>query len=189
MKRLIELINRYKRATPPPRFGFVAPLSACFDELETSGQTPGQPITMTAPVNIAFGNIIVEGDVGLLADYSLWLWLSETSGRTPANRSEQSVLTRVFGVTPRPFDAPLVGTWTDKGCEFRLWRNLPAVQSPTVAESVSDKTQKPVFSLHARNGEATHMTEIVKMLTRRCDDQWPNAFRVWTPDDIPAKTE
>lgn len=188
MKRLLELINNYQEAAPPPRFGIVAPLSACFDELECSEKYSEMSRALTAPINIALGNVFAEGDVGLLVDYSLWLWLSEVSKHDTTEQTERQLLTRVFGSLPKLFDTPLVGTLTDKECEFKLWRRLPIIQPLTAAESVSDKNQRPVFSLHARGGEASHANSIIKMLTRRCENQWQNAFRVWTPNEILDKS-
>jgi len=188
VERLLELINNYQEAAPPPRFGIVAPLSACFDELESSEKDSDKPRTLVAPINIALGNVFVEGDVGLLVDYSLWLWLSETAGQSAAKRADRQLLTRVFGSLPKSFNTPLVGTLTDKEFEFKLWRSLPTIRPDTAAESVSDKKQRPVFSLHARGGEAHHMKSIIKMLTRRCENQWQNAFRVWTPNEIRNKS-
>jgi len=188
VKRLLELINNYKEAAPPPRFGIVAPLSACFDELEGSKKKFDNPRVLTAPINIALGNVFAEGDVGLLVDYSLWLWLSEVSGQSTTKQGERQLLTRVFGSPPEPFDVPLVGTLTDKECEFKLWRSLPTIQPLTAAESISNKNQRPVFSLHARNGEVSHMRSIIKMLTHRCNDQWQNEFRVLAPEDLRAQS-
>lgn len=186
MERLTELIEQYREKSPPPTFGYVAQIIARFDEFESGDTDSGLPSGIIAPINVALDHVYAEGDVELIADYGIWLWIEAATRQGERKRTETDLLLRVFGSAPKPCTEPLFATIVDSNREFKLWRKKPNI-TPNTCESVSDPNQRPVLSLHVRYGKVSHMGRITGTIIKRCKYRWGKDFQLWISSDSSAQ--